>query len=144
MNDAYIESLVFAVLMIVFFGVHTTSNAAFDVLSRLVLHNEYIDELRQEQEEIYAEQPDAEFVHALSKKMVKLDSFIRESSRFRMTSLSLPHTYVGKEEVHLPAGEVIQPGIGGFIRVLSTSKHIYIFRRRSLVKYVAGAHASLY
>jgi hypothetical protein len=115
MNDAYIESLVFTVLMFLFLGVHSTSNAVFDILKQLVLYNEYIDELRQEQEEIFADQPDAEFVHALSKKMVKLDSFIREASRFRMMSLGFAHTYIGKEDAHLSAGEVIRPGIDVFI-----------------------------
>ncbi|KAI8885273.1 cytochrome P450, partial [Backusella circina FSU 941] len=113
-NDDYIDSLTYVITMFIFVGIHTTAEAANQVLYRLMLHNEYIEELLQEQEDIFSGQPDAEFVPALSKKMVKLDSFIREVLRCRSDSLGLLHKHIGTDDLELSPGVVIHPGTNVF------------------------------
>ncbi|KAG1242475.1 hypothetical protein G6F68_016174 [Rhizopus microsporus] len=51
------------------------------------------------------------------RKMVKLDSFIRESLRTRATGLALPHKNITNKNVVLRSGAIVRPGENVFINM---------------------------
>ncbi|KAI9245893.1 cytochrome P450 [Phascolomyces articulosus] len=91
-----------------FTSVLTTAGTLIGVFYLLATYPDYVAELREEQEEIthHGQYPlDA----AGYKRMVKLDSFIRETLR-QMDDFAHPHTNVTKNNVVLSNGTIIRPG----------------------------------
>lgn len=116
MNDDHLETLTTAVLVLIFVGVHTTSEAVTYVMYCLVKHPEYIPELRQEQAKVLSDEGvtdqerDVVYTPAMFRQMVKLDSFIRECMRTRMTGIGQPHTNISEEDIVLKSGVTVKPG----------------------------------
>lgn len=80
---------------------------------------EYIQELLEEQEEIVETEPDVQkssisgdiiFTPNMYRRMVKLDSFIREAMRVRMIGIGLGHTNISGHDIVLKSGAIIKPG----------------------------------
>lgn len=103
----------------------------------LVKHPEYLDELLQEQNEVIATEPRDEVEQQqqdgeplltpnMYRRMVKLDSFIREALRVRMVGIGLAHTNVSDHNIVLRSGAVVKPGKGA-IFILCHKKKIYLF-----------------
>ncbi|KAI8142536.1 cytochrome P450 [Fennellomyces sp. T-0311] len=88
-----------------FTGVLTTSGSLIAVIAQLARHPEYTSELLEEQNDIGDNLDSAAY-----KRMVKLDSFIRESFRYTTDTIFHPHTNVTKENVVLSNGSIIRPG----------------------------------
>jgi len=91
-------------------GLHTTGATLYECLFRLVMHPEHIPELRQEIEHTIAQKGWTKVAMA---KLVKLDSFMRETHRLSGTTLvSMGRKVVGKgftfsNGLHLPAGSAV-------------------------------------
>ncbi|KAG0741928.1 hypothetical protein G6F23_007208 [Rhizopus arrhizus] len=117
-DDDYLESLTTTILIFIFVGVHTTSMAVAQVLYRLVKHPEYTKELMEEQQEVLKSGYDSSaYSPSAYRKMVKLDSFIRESLRTRATGLALPHKNITNKNVVLRSGAIVRPGENVFINM---------------------------
>ncbi|KAG1177525.1 hypothetical protein G6F35_016381 [Rhizopus arrhizus] len=85
--------------------------AVAQVLYRLVKHPEYTKELMEEQQEVLKSGYDSSaYSPSAYRKMVKLDSFIRESLRTRATGLALPHKNITNKNVVLRSGAIVRPG----------------------------------
>ncbi|KAG0163763.1 hypothetical protein DFQ28_009719 [Apophysomyces sp. BC1034] len=124
LTDAYFESLTTWLISMIFVGVHTTTEATTHVVYQLVVHHECIEELLEEQEEVLREEAaargiiydptkasdDGLFSPEVYKKLVKLDSFIRETFRARSRGFNHAHTHTGKKDIVLRSGAVIHPG----------------------------------
>ncbi|KAF7727491.1 hypothetical protein EC973_007469 [Apophysomyces ossiformis] len=124
LDDAYFETLSTLFVILVFVGVHTTSEATTYVVYQLMTHPEYIEELWKEQEQVLREEAEARGIvynpQTASKdkllcpdsykRMVKLDSFIRESFRTRSRAFLHAHTHVGDQDIVLKSGAIIHPG----------------------------------
>ncbi|KAI8054196.1 cytochrome P450 [Gilbertella persicaria] len=123
-DDAYLESLTTIVLILIFVGVHTTSEALTYVMYCLVKYPEYIQELRDEQLEVINEelgqvtQDDVVYTPGVYRRMMKLDSFIRECLRTRMVGIGLAHTNTSQHDVVLKSGAIVNPGREVFINML--------------------------
>lgn len=115
-NDDHLESLTTIILVLIFIGVHTTSEALTYVMYCLAKHPEYVAELRQEQARVLLDEgvadleQDVIYTPAMYRQMVKLDSFIRESFRTRMTGIGLQHMNIGQADIVLKSGATIKPG----------------------------------
>ncbi|KAK4521511.1 serine/threonine-protein kinase HAL4/sat4 [Mucor velutinosus] len=115
MNNDHLETLTTVILILIFVGVHTTSEAVTYVMYCLAKHPEYISELREEQEKVLLDEGVADrdrnviYTPAMYRQMVKLDSFIRESMRTRMVGFGLPHTNIGEEDIVLKSGAIVEP-----------------------------------
>jgi cytochrome P450 len=121
-DDDHLESLTTIFLITVFVAVHTTSEALTYIMYCLVKYPEYIPELRQEQEEaIIAEdaandsENDVVYTPAIYRRLIKLDSFIRECMRTRMTIIGLAHTNISEDDIVLKSGAIVKPGHEVFI-----------------------------
>lgn len=116
MNDDHLETLTTVILILIFVGVHTTSEALTYVMYCLAKHPEYISELREEQagvlldEGVADQKQDVIYTPAMYRQMVKLDSFIRECLRTRMVGFGLAHTNIGEEDIVLKSGATVKPG----------------------------------
>ncbi|KAI7875989.1 cytochrome P450 [Lichtheimia hyalospora FSU 10163] len=92
-----------------FLSVLTTSGALGNVLEYLAEYPEYVDELLDEQNQVIP-QDQMGVTSAEQKKLIKLDSFIREVFRITTKNFGHPHTNIGKQDVVLSNGTVIHPG----------------------------------
>ncbi|GAN02000.1 cytochrome P450 [Mucor ambiguus] len=123
LNDDHLETLTTLILILIFVGVHTTSEALTYAMYCLVKHPEYISELRDEQTRVLLEdgitdqEQDVVYTPAMYRQMIKLDSFIRECMRTRMVGFGLPHTNVSKEDIILKSGATVKPGHEIFINL---------------------------
>ena len=70
-------------------GMETTAVALTDCLYDLMVNQEYFEPLRQEIDAMW-EETKGDFTHNALTKMIKLDSFVRESQRWNAHSLSKP------------------------------------------------------
>lgn len=123
-DDDHLESLTTIFLIIIFVGVHTTSDAVTYVMYCLAKYPEYIPELRKEQEEaIIAEdaatdsEKDVVYTPAIYRRLEKLDSFIRECMRTRMVGIGLAHTNISEDNIVLKSGAIVEPGQEVFINL---------------------------
>ncbi|CAO0790883.1 unnamed protein product [Mucor circinelloides] len=122
-NDDHLESLTTIILILIFIGVHTTSEALTYVMYCLAKHPEYIAELREEQARVLLDEgvadleQDVIYTPAMYRQMVKLDSFIRESFRTRMIGIGLQHMNIGQADIVLKSGATIKPGREVFINL---------------------------
>ncbi|KAI9490025.1 cytochrome P450 [Zychaea mexicana] len=106
-RDTVLDAITIWFILMTFTSVLTTSGTLVGVLYQLAKSPaESISELRKEQQEQGQEGPASSYY----KRLVKLDSFIRESFRYSMKDLAHPHTNVSKENVVLSNGTVIRPG----------------------------------
>ncbi|KAL0136700.1 cytochrome P450 CYP5213 [Mucor lusitanicus] len=109
MNDDHLETLTTVILILIFVGVHTTSEA--------------LTYLREEQagvlldEGVADQKQDVIYTPAMYRQMVKLDSFIRECLRTRMVGFGLAHTNIGEEDIVLKSGATVKPGHEIFINM---------------------------
>ena len=92
-----------------FLSVLTTSGALGNVLEYLAEYPEYVDELLDEQNQVIP-QDQMGVTSAEQKKLIKLDSFIREVFRITTKNFGHPHTNIGKQDVVLSNGTVVHPG----------------------------------
>jgi cytochrome P450 len=109
-ND-HLETLTTVILIFIFVGVHTTTDAVTYCMYSLIKHPEYLDELVQEQKVILKEEAAEEMTPNMYRQMIKLDSFIRESLRVRTVGIGLPHTNVSDHDIILKSGAIVKPGI---------------------------------
>ncbi|CAO3655905.1 unnamed protein product [Mucor hiemalis] len=124
-ND-HLETLTSVILILIFVGVHTTTDAVTYTMYTLVKRPEYIQELLEEQEEIIDTEPDVQtssisgdiiFTPNMYRRMVKLDSFIREAMRVRMIGIGLGHTNISGHDIVLKSGAIIKPEQEVFINM---------------------------
>ncbi|KAI8638058.1 cytochrome P450 [Parasitella parasitica] len=119
-ND-HLESLTTIILIMIFVGVHTTTETVNYLMYCLLKHPHYIEELRQEQEQVVSNEgidysgTDVVYTPAMYRSMVKLDSFIRECMRTRMAGIGLSHTNISNQDVVLKSGATIKPGHEVFV-----------------------------
>lgn len=92
-----------------FLSVLTTSGALASVLEHLAKYPEYVNELLEEQNQVIP-QDQMGVTSAEQKKLIKLDSFIREVFRITTKNFGHPHTNIGKQDVVLSNGTVVHPG----------------------------------
>lgn len=111
LDEPHLESLTTIILVFIIVGVQTTSDAVTYILYTLVQHPEYIEELREEQENalLLAEKRSI-YTPEVYRHMEKLDSFMHEALRIRMTSIGLSHTNISRRNVLLRSGTVVKPG----------------------------------
>ena len=146
-NDDHLESLTSVILVFIFVGVHTTTDAVTYTMYTLIKHPEYIQELLEEQEEITETEADVErfgknddvvFTPNMYRRMVKLDSFIREAMRVRMAGIGLAHTNVSGHDIVLKSGAVVKAGKEKlWYRSSNFTKYFRFNRSRSVHQYVA-------
>jgi len=94
-------------LVISLASIHTTQMAVVHVLYDLCEHPEFLPELRDEIEEVLAQ--DGEWKKTSFTKLRKLDSFMKESQRFNPPSILAFHR-VALERVKLHDGSIIPKG----------------------------------
>ena len=111
------ETIVSQLIYIIFVSIHTTAHEGTSAIYRLAENPDLRDELLQEQEEILQQctiDPNGSNEGLLSvnaiTKMVKLESFFRESLRLVYKFYDIPHTHIGKDSIVLSNGTVIDPG----------------------------------
>lgn len=92
-----------------FLSVLTTSGALANVLEYLAKYPEYVAELLEEQNRIIP-QDQMGVTSAEQKKLIKLDSFIREVFRITTKNFGHAHTHIGKQDIVLSNGTVVHPG----------------------------------
>ncbi|KAI9470409.1 cytochrome P450 [Zychaea mexicana] len=99
-------------IALTFAAIHTTSEHATVVLYRLLQQPEIIDELLQEQKEVFGDDHTNSnvFTGDAIKKLVKLDSVCREALRAKNVFLDLPHSNTGGQSITLSNGVVIPSG----------------------------------
>ncbi|CEP17038.1 hypothetical protein [Parasitella parasitica] len=120
-DDDHLESLTTIILIMIFVGVHTTTEAVTYVMYCLVKHPHYIEELRREQEQVVSNEgidysgSDVIYTPAMYRNMVKLDSFIRECMRTRMVGIVHAHTNISNQDIVLKSGAIVKPGHEVFI-----------------------------
>ncbi|KAI9470411.1 cytochrome P450 [Zychaea mexicana] len=103
------------VIALIFASVATTTEHGALVLYRMLQHPEIVDELVQEQKDVFGEdilnsKDNNVFTGESLRKLVKLVSVCREAIRMRNEYLTLPHTNIGKQSFTLSNGVVIPPG----------------------------------
>jgi cytochrome P450 len=113
----YTELIINWLFLLVFASIHTTTENATMVMYWLLKHPQYTQELLHEQEEVVgsrgANGENLVLTFDDLKKLVKLDSFIREVLRLRTVDLALHHKNISGREVELsngtcvPAGELV-------------------------------------
>ncbi|KAI8580337.1 hypothetical protein K450DRAFT_238040 [Umbelopsis ramanniana AG] len=100
--------------LLVFASIHTTTENTTMVLYWLMKYPQYIDELLEEQKEAIESEgtkgQDPELSFDVIKKLVKLDSFVREVLRQRTVGLSLQHKNINKQDIELSNGIIIPSG----------------------------------
>ncbi|CAO3660586.1 unnamed protein product [Umbelopsis ramanniana] len=100
--------------MLVFASIHTTTENTTSVLYWLMKHPEYVDELLEEQKTVIESEgtkgQESELSFNVIKKLVKLDSFVREVLRHRTIGLSLQHMNISKQDITLSNGVVVPSG----------------------------------
>jgi cytochrome P450 len=115
LDQAHLETLTTVILIFILVGVQTTSDAVTYVLYSLLQHPEYLQELRDEQEEALAAEgitsSPAIYTPEVYRHLEKLDSFIHESLRRRMSGIGLAHTNISKNNILLRSGTIVKPGI---------------------------------
>lgn len=84
-EDLEPERLAHLQLMVNLAGIHTTSAAITHAIYDLCEHPEYVNELREETEEVL--RLDGGWQNGTHKKLHKLDSFLKESQRFSPPTL---------------------------------------------------------
>ncbi|OZJ05603.1 hypothetical protein BZG36_01483 [Bifiguratus adelaidae] len=102
------------IVVLVFVSIHTTSHNSNLALWYLALHPEYVDELLDEQKQVFSETSDEDqgtpWTGTAIKKMVKLDSFVRETFRMRGDGADLPHKVISEKDCVLSNGMVVPKG----------------------------------
>ncbi|KAG2184090.1 hypothetical protein INT44_009105, partial [Umbelopsis vinacea] len=102
------------IFMLVFASIHTTTDSSTMVLYWLMKYPQYIDELLEEQKAAIESEgtqgQDPELSFDVIRKLVKLDSFVREVLRHRTVGLSLQHMNINKQDIELSNGIVIPSG----------------------------------
>lgn len=100
--------------MLVFASIHTTTDNTTSVLYWLMKYPQYIDELLEEQKVVIESEgtkgQESELSFNVIKKLVKLDSFVREVIRHKTIGLSLQHMNISKQDITLSNGIVIPSG----------------------------------
>jgi ent-kaurene oxidase len=109
-RDGQPDELVHRLLVLALASVHTTSMTAAQTLFDLIARPEYIEPLREEILQALAK--DGGWKKTTLTKMVKLDSFMKESQRFNGPSLST-YAYFPCFEQRLTAYSRIQKGSHG-------------------------------
>lgn len=115
--------IAFDMISLIFASIHTTTDNSLAVLYAIADHEECVDELLEEQEAVLAEEENEEAEEENEeteesvklngraiKKMVKLDSFLREVLRNNDRWATLPHKNTRREDVVLPDGLVVSKG----------------------------------
>ncbi|RUS20931.1 cytochrome P450 [Endogone sp. FLAS-F59071] len=108
---------------LLFASIHTTTSNSLSMLYAIADHEEYVDELLEEQEAVLAEEENeeaeeenedtgegAKFNMRAIKNMTKLDSFLREVFRLSEPAAILTHKNIHSEGVILPDGHVVAKG----------------------------------
>ncbi|ORX60471.1 cytochrome P450 [Hesseltinella vesiculosa] len=122
-NIDLINYLVSWVTILVFSSMFTTAETAAVAIYRLVQFPEMAEELYQEQVEVLeaagfdASAGPEVFTEDMVKKLVKLESVIRETGRAGPRCVRLPHTNITNETIVLSCGACIPPGENCFINV---------------------------
>ncbi|KAM3589080.1 hypothetical protein VKS41_001504 [Umbelopsis sp. WA50703] len=110
----YVDYIINWVFLLVFASIHTTTDNTTAVLYWLMKHPQYIDELRQEQEAVIEQEgtkgSDLELTFDAVKKMVKLDSFVREVLRTRTQDIIFTHKNISGRDVEMSNGTIVPPG----------------------------------
>ncbi|KAI8366575.1 hypothetical protein BD560DRAFT_455064 [Blakeslea trispora] len=91
----------------------------------LVKHPEYVEDLRVEQEEAIQKELGADYKKGdpvvytpnIYRHLEKLDSFIHECMRTKMTGIGLGHKNIGQDEILLQSGAVVEPGKEVFVNL---------------------------
>jgi cytochrome P450 len=116
---SYQEYLINWIFMLVFASIHTTTENSTMVLYWLMKYPQYTKELLEEQKEVIESEgtkgQDVELTFDVVKKLVKLDSFVREVFRLRTVGLGLQHKNISGHDLELSNGTVVPAG-----------EHVYI------------------
>jgi cytochrome P450 len=100
--------------LLVFASIHTTTENTTMTLYWLMKYPQYTKELLEEQKEVIEREgtkgQDPELSFDVIKKLVKLDSFVREVFRHRTVGLSLPHKNKSNQDIELSNGIVVPSG----------------------------------
>jgi hypothetical protein len=99
----------------IFAGIHTGANTINQILYCLVKYPEHIQALREEQQEALEAEGIAGtdkilYTPGFYRRLVKLDSFIRESLRMSMGGIDLPQTNISNQDIIFKSGAVVKPG----------------------------------
>jgi cytochrome P450 len=109
----YDDFIINWMFVLVFASVHTTTENATHTLYYLMKYPEFRKEIVEEQKRVLAEEgaegKPIQFTYDVVKKLVKLDSFIREVFRMRTTELQLQHKNITDHDIVLSNGYVIPP-----------------------------------
>lgn len=112
--------------MLVFASIHTTTENTTMVLYWLMKYPQYTQELLEEQKEVIESEgtkgQDVELTFDVVKKLVKLDSFVREVFRQRTVGLVLQHKNISKDDIELSNGTVVPSGENVFINSWEISR----------------------
>ncbi|KAI0261282.1 cytochrome P450 [Gloeopeniophorella convolvens] len=111
-----LEGLARRMLLINFAAIHTTSLTTVQALYRLIAHPEFVEGLRQDIESAVAEEG---WTKAGMDKMVKLDSFLRETQRLHGLNL-LSFSRRTLRPLTLSNGSTIPAGVDVKVPVLAT------------------------
>ncbi|KAG2224162.1 hypothetical protein INT45_000177, partial [Circinella minor] len=101
---------------LIFAAVHTTSEHGTMILYRLLKHPEIINELIEEQKQVFKDNFNScngdydDITTESLKKLVKLDSVCRETLRVKNDFLTLPHANISNKHIVLSNGVAIPPG----------------------------------
>lgn len=130
-DDDHLETLTSVILVLIFVGVHTTTDAITYVIYCLVKYPEYVEELLMEQKE---EGIKGVYTIDMYRRMVKLDSFIREALRIRMAGIGLPHTNISGHDIKLKSGATVKAGNNNNNATCNAGRESnnFIFRARSI------------
>ncbi|RUS23046.1 cytochrome P450 [Endogone sp. FLAS-F59071] len=120
-TSTMIRRIAYDMITLIFASILTTTLNSLSVLYAIADHEEYVDELLEEQEAVLAEEENEEneeneeaeegtkFNMRTLKKMVKLDSFLREVFRFSGPAAVLAHKNMHSNHV-LSDGHVVAKG----------------------------------
>ncbi|ORX79133.1 cytochrome P450 [Basidiobolus meristosporus CBS 931.73] len=112
-----IDEIVLILITLIFASVHTTSMNSNFALYFIAAYPGYVEELLEEQDKVFQElgitdtsDPVATWTFEVVKRLEKLDSFVRESFRYRDDHLALPHRQVEFKDITLSNGMLIPKG----------------------------------
>ncbi|KAK9693329.1 hypothetical protein K7432_013972 [Basidiobolus ranarum] len=116
-NEINIHEIVVILILLIFASIHTTSMNSNFTLYYIAAYPEYVDELLKEQDEVFKElgitdtsNPVTTWTSDVIRKLEKLDSFVRETFRFRDDHLALPHRHMEFKDIKLANGMVVPNG----------------------------------
>ncbi|KAI8140540.1 cytochrome P450 [Fennellomyces sp. T-0311] len=115
-GQEFYETIISEVIAIIFASMSTTTQEATAILYHLLQDSGYLNEILQEQRELIEQhtanlsaENEEVFTTELLRKMIKLESFCRESLRFGNQFYDNGHTNIGDTSIILSNGTMIEP-----------------------------------